>query len=167
MNRHGLTLVAEMPVLYKNLINQNGFIPKIFTLVNEDGDQFVFYLDDLDLDKETEGDLYRYILKIHNAVAYSRGFLTLLTSGVQQIYIAVIGKDDSLGTQLVAPIDRDENGNILSVGDYKIDSAPKEKIFHGWWFSEEKLSEVKTQELSILWGRIKSGAMFRKMILLQ
>jgi hypothetical protein len=66
MNKYGLTLVAEMPVLYKNLINQNGFVPKIFTLVNEDGDQHVFYLDNLDLEKETEGDLYQYILKNHN-----------------------------------------------------------------------------------------------------
>lgn len=97
MNKFGLTLVAEMPVLYKNLINQNGFVPKIFTLVSEDGDQYVFYLDNLDLERETEGDLYHYILQTHNAVAYSRGFLAALESGDQQIYIVVVGRDDPMG----------------------------------------------------------------------
>jgi hypothetical protein len=164
MNKYGLTLVAEMPVLYKNLIDQNGFVPKIFTLVNEDGDQYVFYLDNLDLEKETEGDLYRYILKTHNAIAYSRGFLTALESGDQQVYMVVVGRDDPLGVQLVAPIQRDQSGAISSVGEYKIDPAPREKLFHGWWFGEKAFSRERADQLSGLWEYIKSKAMHRKMI---
>lgn len=164
MNKYGLTLVAEMPILYKNLINQNGFVPKIFTLVNEDGDQYVFYLDNLNLERETEGDLYQYILKSHNAVAYSRGFLAALESGDQQIYIVVVGRDDPLGVQLVAPIQRDKAGAISSIGEYKIDPAPREKLFHGWWFGEKEFTNERAEQLSALWDLIKSKAMHRKMI---
>jgi hypothetical protein len=162
MNKYGLTLVAEIPILYKNLINQNGFVPKIFTLVNEDGDQYVFYLDNLNLERETEGDLYQYILKSHNAVAYSRGFLAALESGDQQIYIVVVGRDDPLGVQLVAPIQRDQAGAISSIGEYKIDPAPREKLFHGWWFGEKEFTGERTEQLSALWDYIKSKAMHRK-----
>jgi hypothetical protein len=164
MNKYGLTLVAEMPVLYKNLIQQNGFIPKIFTLVNEDGDQYVFYLDNLNLEREIEGDLYQYILKTHNAIAYARGFLAALESGDQQIYIVVVGKNDQLGVQLVAPIQRDEGGVISNVGEYRIDPAPKEKLTHGWWFDEKEFADGRLEQLSGLWNHIKSISMHRKMI---
>ncbi len=164
MNKYSLNLVAEMPVLYKNLIDQNGFVPKIFTLVNEDGDQYIFYLDNLDLERETEGDLYQYILNTHNAIAYSRGFLAALESGDQQIYIVVVGRDDPLGVQLVAPIQRDQSGAISSIGEYKIDPAPREKLFHGWWFGEKEFSNQRLEQLSGLWEFIKSKAMYRKMI---
>lgn len=153
-----------MPILYKNLINQNGFVPKIFTLVNEDGVQYVFYLDNLDLERETEGDLYHYILQIHNAVAYSRGFLAALESGDQQIYIVVVGRDDPMGVQLVAPIARDENGVVSSIGEYKIDPAPRDKLFHGWWFGERGFPKKRVDQLSALWEHLKLKAMYRKMV---
>jgi hypothetical protein len=163
MNKFGLTLIAEMPILYKNLINQNGFVPKLFTLVNEDGDQYVFYLDNLDLERETEGDLYCYILKIHKAVAYSRGFLAQLESGNQQIYIVVVGRDDSQGVQLVAPISRDESGAVNNISEYKIDSVPREKLFHGHWFGDKEFSGERIEQLSALWDFIKSKSMYKKM----
>jgi hypothetical protein len=164
MNKFSLTLVAEMPILYKNLINQNGFVPRLFTLVNEDGDQYVFYLDNLDLERETEGDLYCYILKSHNAVAYSRGFLAQLESGNQQIYIVVVDRDDSVGVQLVAPISRDKNSAINSIGEYKIDSVPRDKLFHGNWFGDKEFSRQRSEQLSALWGYIQSKSMYKKMI---
>ncbi len=164
MNKYGLTLVAEMPVLYKNLIQQNGFIPKIFTLVNEDGDQYVFYLDNLNLEREIESDFYQYILKTHNAIAYARGFLALLGSGEQQIYIAVVSKNDQLGVQLVAPIQRGEGGVISNVGEYRIEPVPKEELTHGWWFSEKEFTDHRLEQLSSLWNQIKPMSLHRKMI---
>ncbi len=153
-----------MPVLYKNFIDQNGFVPKIFTLVNEDGDQYVFFLDNLNLEREAEEDLYLYILKAHKAIAYSRGCLTLLASGVQQTYIVVVSRDDPLGVQLVSPIERDESGAVSKICECRIDSVPREKLFHGSWFREKDLTQERIEELSDLWMRIKTKAMYRKMI---
>ncbi len=164
MNKFGLTLTAEMPILYANLINSGGFVPKVFTLVNEDGDQYVFYLDKLDLDRESEGEFYRYILKEHKAVAYARGFLTVLETGQQQIYIAIIEKDNPNGIQLVATIERDESGAISNIGQYRKDFGAREKIFHGWWFDEKESSGESTQRFQALWDSIKANAMHRQMV---
>lgn len=162
MNKYGLTLVTEMPVLYKDLIAQNGFVPKIFTLVNEEGDQYVFYLDNLDLEREAEGDLYQFILKTHHAIAYSRGFLAALESGNQQIYSRGWERCP-LGVQLVAPIQRDQSGVITGIGEFKIDPVPREKLFHGCWFSEKTFSHERLGQLDALWGYIKSKSMHRTM----
>ena len=164
MNKFGLTLTAEMPILFANLIKSGGFVPKVFTLVNEDGDQYAFYLDKLDLNREGEGEFYRYILKEHKAVAYARGFLTALETGEQQIYIAIIGKDNPTGIQLVATIERGEDGAISNIGQYRKDFGAREKIFHGWWFDDKESSSENTQRFQVLWESIKGNAMHRQMV---
>ena len=40
-------LAVEISAYYRNLALGHGVVPKVFTMVNGDGDQFLFFIDDL------------------------------------------------------------------------------------------------------------------------
>ena len=89
-------LAVEISGYYRNLALGHGAIPKIFTLVNGDGDQYLFFIDDLPLDKEEEKNQFlAYIVQQHDAVCYARGTLVIVEKNQQYIEFAVIDRDDT------------------------------------------------------------------------
>ena len=47
-------LAVEISSYYRNLALGHGVVPKVFTLVNGEGDQYLFFIDDLPYEKEEE-----------------------------------------------------------------------------------------------------------------
>ena len=44
-------LAVEICTYYRNLALAHGVIPKVFTMVNSEGDQYLFFIDDLGMDQ--------------------------------------------------------------------------------------------------------------------
>ena len=65
-------LAVEISSYYRNLLLGHGVTPKVFTLVNGQGDQFLFFIDDLRMEKEEENQFLSYIVKEHDAVIIIR-----------------------------------------------------------------------------------------------
>ena len=55
-------LAVEISSYYRNLALGHGVIPKVFTLVNGVGDQYLFFIDDLRMDKDEEDQFLAYIV---------------------------------------------------------------------------------------------------------
>ena len=76
-------LVVEISAYYRNLALAHGVVPKVFTLVNGEGDQFLFFIDDLRMGQDEENEFLAYIVKEHDAVAYARGTLVIVEKNQQ------------------------------------------------------------------------------------
>lgn len=87
-------LAVEISSYYRNLALGHGVIPKVFTLVNVEGDQYLFFIDDLRMEKEEENQFLAYIVEQHDAVSYARGTLVIVENSQQFIEFAVVDKDD-------------------------------------------------------------------------
>jgi len=60
-------LAVEISSYYRNLALAHGVIPKVFTLVNSDGDQYLFFIDDLRMEEAEESQFLAYIVQAHDA----------------------------------------------------------------------------------------------------
>jgi len=87
-------LAVEISSYYRNLALAHGVIPKVFTLVNSDGDQYLFFIDDLRMEEAEESQFLAYIVQAHDAVCYARGTLVILDKTQQLIEFAVIDRDN-------------------------------------------------------------------------
>ena len=55
-------LAVEVSTYYRNLVLGHGVTPKVFTLVNGDGDQYLFFIDDLQMERADEDQFLAYIV---------------------------------------------------------------------------------------------------------
>ncbi len=56
-------LAVEIAAYYRNLALGHGVVPKVFTLVNAEGSQYLFFIDDLPIKSDEENSCYSYYCK--------------------------------------------------------------------------------------------------------
>ena len=156
-------LAVEISTYYRNLVLGHGATPKVFTLVNGDGDQFLFFIDDLPLDKEAGDQFLSYIVKEHDAVCYARGTLVIVDKNQQFIEFAVIDKDDEDAIVCSAELTRDMDDKPIGLTEFDKTLVKKGSIIFGGLFEPVKLSEVKTEDFQSLWDEMKSKILHRNM----
>ena len=76
-------LAVEVSNYYRNIVLGHGATPKVFTMVNGDGDQYLFFIDDLQMERAEEDQFLAYIVKEHDAVTYARGTLVIVEKNQQ------------------------------------------------------------------------------------
>ncbi len=156
-------LAVEISAYYRNLALGHGAIPKVFTLVNALGSQYLFFIDDLPL-KEDEVDLFlSYIVQEHDAVSYARGTLVILEKSDQLIEFAVIDQDDEQAIVCSAQLTRDVDGKPIGLGEFEKILAPKKTIFFSGLFNPVTLSADKTEEFESLWDEMRPKILHRTM----
>ena len=157
-------LAVEISGYYRNLALGHGAIPKIFTLVNGDGDQYLFFIDDLPLDKEEEKNQFlAYIVQQHDAICYARGTLVVVEKNQQYIEFAVIDRDDTEAIVCSAELTRDLDDKPIGLGEFEKTLARKSSIIFGGLFEPLQLSEDKTEDFESLWVEMKSKILHRSM----
>ena len=98
MHLYSENLALEVAQYYRNIVLGHGATPKVFTLVNGDGDQYLFFIDDLQMERAEEDQFLAYIVQEHDAVSYARGTLVIVDQAQQFIEFAVVDKASSLST---------------------------------------------------------------------
>lgn len=156
-------LALEIASYYRNLALGHGVIPKIFTLVNADGDQYLFFIDDLRMESDEENQFLAYIIQEHDAVCYARGTLVILEKSQQLIEFAVIDRDSEEAIVCSAELTRDIDDKPVDLTDFDRILAPKKTIFFGNLFNPLKLSDDKTEEFESLWEEMKPKILHRTM----
>lgn len=156
-------LALEIASYYRNLALGHGVIPKIFTLVNADGDQYLFFIDDLRMESDEENQFLAYIIQEHDAVCYARGTLVILEKSQQLIEFAVIDRDSEEAIVCSAELTRDIDDKPVGLTDFDRILAPKKTIFFGNLFNPLKLSDDKTEEFESLWEEMKPKILHRTM----
>jgi hypothetical protein len=156
-------LAVELSTYYRNLALGHGVIPKVFTLVNGQGDQYLFFIDDLQMESSEETQFLSFIVQEHEAVCYARGTLVILGPADQLIEFAVIDQDDTEAIVCSATLTRDMDDKPISLSEFEKTLAPKKSIVFSGLFNPIALSEDKTEDFESLWGEMKSKILFRTM----
>ena len=156
-------LAVEISSYYRNLALAHGVIPKVFTLVNGSGDQYLFFIDDLRMEKAEEDQFLAYIVQEHEAVCYARGTLVILDQSQQLIEFAVIDQDDDEAIVCSAQLTRDIDDKPVGLTEFEKTLAPKRTIFFSGLFNPVKLSEDRAEEFESLWEEMKPKILHRTM----
>ncbi|QWE21279.1 hypothetical protein [Polynucleobacter sp. AP-Kolm-20A-A1] len=156
-------LAVEISSYYRNLALGHGVIPKVFTLVNSEGDQYLFFIDDLRMEKEEENQFLAYIVEQHDAVSYARGTLVIVENNQQFIEFAVVDKDDEEAIVCSAELTRDMDDKPIGLSEFEKTLVKKGSIIFGGLFEPVKLSEAKTEDFQSLWDEMRSKILHRNM----
>jgi hypothetical protein len=156
-------LAVEISAYYRNLALGHGVIPKVFTLVNAQGDQYLFFIDDLGMEKDEENLFLAYIVQQHDAVCYARGTLVILDKSQQLIEFAVIDKDDDEAIVCSAELTRDIDDKPVGLTEFEKTLAPKKSIFFSGLFDPIELSQDKEEDFESLWSEMKPKILHRTM----
>ena len=156
-------LAVEISAYYRNLALGHGVVPKVFTMVNGEGDQFLFFIDDLAMEKEEEDQFLAYIVKEHDAVAYARGTLVIVDKSRQYIEFAVVDRDDEDAIVCSAELTRDMEDKPISLTEFDKTVVRKSSIVFGGLFEPMKLTEAKIEDFESLWDEMKPKILHRSM----
>lgn len=156
-------LAVEISTYYRNLALGHGVIPKVFTLVNAQGDQYLFFVDDLQMEKDEENQFLAYIVERHDAVCYARGTLVIVEKSQQFIEFAVADKDDEDAIVCSAELTRDMEDRPIGLSEFDKTLVKKRSIIFGSLFDSVKLSEAKIEDFQNLWDEMKSKILHRTM----
>jgi hypothetical protein len=156
-------LAVEIASYYRNLALGHGVIPKVFTLVNGDGSQYLFFLDDLAMEHEEENAFLSFIIQEHEAVCYARGTLVILEKNQQLIEFAVIDQEDADAIVCSAELTRDLDEKPIGLTEFDKISAPKKSIFFGNLFNPYVLSAEQVDAFDSLWEEMKPKILQRTM----
>jgi hypothetical protein len=157
-------LAVEISSYYRNLALGHGVVPKVFTLVNGEGDQYLFFIDDLPMKSDDEQNQFlAHIVQAHEAVCYARGTLVIVEKNQQFIEFAVIDLDDVDAIVCSAELARDVDDRPISLGEFDKTLVKKDSIIFGGLFDPVQLSEDKTEDFESLWAEMKSKILHRSM----
>ena len=157
-------LAVEISSYYRNLALGHGVIPKVFTLVNSEGDQYLFFIDDLPMESDGERDQFlAYIVQAHEAACYARGTLVVVERSQQFIEFAVIDRDDTEAIVCSAELTRDMEDKPINLGEFEKTLVKKGSILFGHLFDPMQLSDDKTEDFESLWLEMKSKILHRSM----
>ena len=156
-------LAVEISAYYRNLALGHGVVPKVFTLVNGEGDQFLFFIDDLGMEKEEEDQFLAYIVKEHDAVAYARGTLVIVGKSGQYVEFAVVDRDDEDAIVCSAELTRDMEDKPISLTEFDKTIVKKSSIVFGGLFKPMSLAAAKIEDFESLWDEMKPKILQRSM----
>ncbi|CAM3754567.1 hypothetical protein [Polynucleobacter arcticus] len=163
MHLFAVNLAVEISTYYRNLALAHGVIPKVFTLVNGAGDQYLFFVDDLSMNQDEENQFLAYVVQEHEAVCYARGTLVILDRSQQLIEFAVIDHDDEEAIVCSAQLTRDIEDKPVGLTEFEKTLAPKKTIFFSGLFAPIELSEARAEEFESLWEEMKPKILHRTM----
>jgi hypothetical protein len=156
-------LAVEISSYYRNLALGHGVIPKVFTLVNGEGDQYLFFIDDLGMESEEENQFLAYIVQQQDAVSYARGTLVIVEKSQQYIEFAVVDRDDDDAIVCSAELTRDIDDKPISLTEFDKTVVKKISIVFGGLFMPLHLSEAKTEDFESLWDEMRAKILHRSM----
>jgi len=156
-------LAVEISSYYRNLALGHGVVPKVFTLVNSEGDQYLFFIDDLQMERADEDQFLAYIVQQHDAITYARGTLVIVEKNQQFIEFAVVDKDDSEAIVCSAELTRDMEDKPIGLTEFEKTLVKRESIVFGQLYDPVKLSEEKTADFESLWDEMKGKILHRQM----
>ena len=156
-------LAVEISSYYQNLVLGHGVTPKVFTLVNGQGHQFLCFIDDLRMERDEENQFLSYIVKEHDAVCYARGTLVIVKKNQQYIEFAVVDNDDQDAIVCSAELTRDLEDKPIGLSEFDKTLVKKESIVFGGLFQALALSETKTEDFESLWDEMKPKILHRMM----
>ena len=156
-------LAVEVSHYYRNIVLGHGATPKVFTMVNADGDQYLFFIDDLQMERADEDQFLAYIIREHDAVTYARGTLVIVEKNQQFIEFAVVDRDDEQAIVCSAELTRDVEESPIALTEFEKTLVKRQSIVFGHLYDPVKLSEEKIEDFQSLWEEMKPKILHRSL----
>jgi hypothetical protein len=156
-------LAVEVSNYYRNIVLGHGATPKVFTMVNGDGDQYLFFIDDLQMERAEEDQFLAYIVKEHDAVTYARGTLVIVEKNQQFIEFAVVDKDDEKAIVCSAELTRNMEDKPIDLTAFEKILVKRNSIVFGHLYEPVKLSDERIEDFESLWEEMKTKILHRSM----
>ena len=164
MNIFTTTLATELCQYYRNLAIGHGVVPKVFSMVNAEGDQYLFFTEDLGLEDDEESNFLNAIIEQHAAVCYGKGTLVVTDDERQYIEIAIIEKKDPMGLWCSAELTLDGEGNPVELTDFTQTPVEKSKLHFSWLFDDHPMDADLRAGYLAAWNEIKTHILHREML---
>ena len=156
-------LAVEVSNYYRNIVLGHGATPKVFTMVNGDGDQYLFFIDDLQMERAEEDQFLAYIVKEHDAVTYARGTLVIVEKNQQFIEFAVVDKDDEKAIVCSAELTRNMEDKPIDLTAFEKILVKRNSIVFGHLYEPVKVSDERIEDFESLWEEMKTKILHRSM----
>ena len=156
-------LAVEVANYYRNIVLGHGATPKVFTMVNSDGDQYLFFIDDLQMERVEEDQFLSYIVREHDAVTYARGTLVIVDKAQQFIEFAVVDKDDTQAIVCSAELTRNVEDKPIGLTEFEKTLVKRDSIVFGHLYDSIALSDEKEEDFEGLWDEMKPKILHRTM----
>ena len=154
-------LAVEVSNYYRNIVLGHGATPKVFTMVNGDGDQYLFFIDDLQMERAEEDQFLAYIVKEHDAVTYARGTLVIVEKNQQFIEFAVVDKDDEKAIVCSAELTRNMEDKPIDLTAFEKILVKRNSIVFGHLYEPVKVSDERIEDFESLWEEMKTKILHR------
>lgn len=164
MNIFTQTLATELCQYYRNLAIGHNVVPKVFSMVNADGDQYLFFTEDLGLDEDQESNFLNAILEDHDAICYGKGTLVVTEDEQHYVEIAVIDKEDPMGIWCSAALTVDGDGNPVDLSDFEQTVVGRTKLYFSRLFDDHPMDKDLRAGYLAAWTEIKTHILHREML---
>jgi hypothetical protein len=156
-------LAVEVSHYYRNIALVHGATPKVFTMVNSDGDQYLFFIDDLQMERADEDQFLAYIVQEHDAVTYARGTLVIVEKTQQFIEFAVVDRDDEQAIVCSAELTRNLEDQPIGLTEFEKTLVKRNSIVFGQLYDPIQLADEKIEDFESLWEEMKPKILHRTM----
>jgi hypothetical protein len=148
---------------YSHLVENYQTAPKIFSIVDADENQFVFYIDDIEKDSIDKDDFLSFIINKHSALCYARGSLTIDRHENTEIIIVVINVGSSTGMFCKSLVRKGNDKERTSISEFELEQAPTEKLPFSWLSKAKFFDEEKHNIYNQILDELKDKILMRKL----
>jgi hypothetical protein len=156
-------LAVEVSHYYRNIALGHGATHKVFTMVNSDGDQYLFFIDDLQMERADEDQFLAYIVQEHDAVTYARGTLVIVEKTQQFIEFAVVDRDDEQAIVCSAELTRNLEDQPIGLTEFEKTLVKRNSIVFVQLYDPIQLADEKIEDFESLWEEMKPKILHRTM----
>ncbi|HWR01643.1 MAG TPA: hypothetical protein VN371_07230 [Chlorobaculum sp.] len=158
-------LFEEYTEWYFTLAEENGVLPRSISGVSEEGQQFIYLIESVDLHHMSRNKYIRFVLEEHGSVAYAYGGLALRGDSEQgeiEEVLDVVAADSTsyiLGNWRVM---RGEEGTIIGLQHMGTSEGTDPEKHPATWFlaGSIRFSEPERLKYGSLWEKAKPGVTF-------
>jgi hypothetical protein len=161
-----LDLFEEYSEWYMNLAQEHGSLPRSISGVGENGRQFIYFLDGLELHHMVRNKFMRFVLEEFSAIAYVYGSLDIRgdseEGGVEEV-LDIVAADTEHYISGSWRVIRDGESRVTGLEHIGTRDGDDPDKHSGSWFlsGSFRFTDAEHARFSALWQDAKPGVVFK------
>ncbi len=154
-------LAQNVCAVYTDLIDNLQSVPRVFSSSDFNGEQILFYLDDLELNRAEENDFLSFLINSRVATCYARGSAFTDDNGNCEIHVYVTERFGPLSIFCKSQISQNSTDKTFSISPFEVQFVPTETLPFSWLSKAQPFDEDKYRSNFLLWKRAKEKFVIR------
>ncbi len=159
-------LFEEYSEWYMSLAEDYGSLPRSISGIGNNGRQFIYFLDDLELHHMVRNKFMRFVLEDFSAIAYAYGSLDIRgdseEGGVEEV-LDIVAADTEHYISGSWRVIRDGESRVTGLEHVGTRDGDDPDKHSGSWFlsGSFRFTDVEKARFSALWHEAKAGVVFK------